>query len=188
MEETLTWNFERNPHMLITGRTGTGKTYLLNKMADYLSQVGVVSASFNKNGLAEILFLVQDEFKKRYEYIRKYCDGKSDATYSELGMKPYFVLVDELDPQLLKLEREDLFSYEYLLQIIKNIVLKGRAVGIFLIVVCQGNKTFLEPMEDNFTTRIFLGAVKGNGTIFVDGNTEKFQTELVTEDFFFTDH
>lgn len=186
-KEKLVWDFERNPHMLITGRTATGKTYLLKRMADYLSQVTRVSASFDKNKLAEVLFLAQEEFEGRYEYIREYCDGKFGATYSDLGMKPYFVMIDEWDSELLKLKNEDLFSYEYLLQIMKNIVLKGRAVGISLIVVREGSQPFSEPVEDNLTTRIFLGYSKGNGTIFVDGNTQKFQTELVTEDFFSPD-
>ncbi|HIB1875411.1 TPA: hypothetical protein ACWWCM_003004, partial [Enterococcus faecium] len=88
----------------------------------------------------------------------------------------------------LLLEKEAPLDYDCLLKIIKDIVLKGRVVGIFLIAVRQGSQSFLEPIEDNMVTRIFLGYPKGNGTIFVEGNTEKFQTELVTEDFFFEDH
>lgn len=188
-KENLIWHFERNPHMLISGRTATGKSYLLKRMADYLSQVGIVSASFDKDGndLAEILFLAQEEFEARYEYISEYSDGKSDATYSDLDIKPYFILVDELDSRLLQLEKEDPFSYRCLLEMIEDIVLKGRVVGIFLIAVRQGSQSFLEPIEDNMVTRIFLENPKGNGTIFVDENKEKFQTELVTEDFFFAD-
>lgn len=188
-KENLVWHFERNPHMLISGRTATGKSYLLKRMADYLSQVGIVSASFDKdeNDLAEILFLAQEEFEARYEYISEYSDGKSDATYSDLDIKPYFILVDELDSRLLQLEKEDSFSYRCLLEMIEDIVLKGRVVGIFLIAVRQGSQPFLESIEDNMVTRIFLENPKGNGTIFVDENKEKFQTELVTEDFFFAD-
>lgn len=193
-KENLVWYFERSPHMLISGRTATGKSYLLKRMADYLSQVylsqvGIVSASFDKdeNDLAEILFLAQEEFEARYEYISEYSDGKSDATYSDLDIKPYFILVDELDSRLLQLEKEDSFSYRCLLEMIEDIVLKGRVVGIFLIAVRQGSQPFLEPIEDNMVTRIFLENPKGNGTIFVDENKEKFQTELVTEDFFFAD-
>ncbi|EGP5709215.1 hypothetical protein ACNG34_002686 [Enterococcus faecium] len=187
-KENVVWHFERNPHMLITGRTATGKTYLLKRMADYLSQIGIVSASFDKYEFERSLYLIQEEFEERYEYIREYSDGKSGATYTDLVMRPYFVLIDELDTRLLLLEKEAPLAYDCLLKIIKDIVLKGRVVGIFLIAVRQGSQSFLEPIEDNMVTRIFLGYPKGNGTIFVDGDTKKFQTELVTEDFFFADH
>ncbi|HHB0720264.1 TPA: hypothetical protein ACOAUU_002626 [Enterococcus faecium] len=99
-----------------------------------------------------------------------------------------FVLIDELDSRLLLLEKENPLAYDYLLKIIKDIVLKGRVVGVFLIAVRKGSQSFLEPIEDNMVTRIFLENPKGNGTIFVDENKEKFQTELVTEDFFSADH
>lgn len=183
-KENLVWHFESNPHMLITGRTATGKTYLLKKMADYLSQVGIVSASFDKNEFAEILYLAQEKFQERYKYIREYSEGNSGATYSDLDMKPYFVMIDELDSGLLFLKNKDPLSYDCLLKIINDIVLKGREVGVFLIGVREGSQPFLEPIEDNMATRIFLGNPNGNGTIFLGGNQNKFQTELVTEDFF----
>jgi len=179
-KENLVWHFESNPHMLITGRTATGKTYLLKKMADYLSQVGIVSASFDKNEFAESLYLAQEEFEERYKYIREY----TGATYSDLDMKPYFVMIDELDSGLLFLKNKDSLAYDCLLKIIKDIVLKGRVVGVFLIAVREGSQPFLEPIEDNMVTRIFLENPKGYGTIFFGENKNKFQTELVTEDFF----
>lgn len=186
-KENLVWHFESSPHMLITGRTATGKTYLLKKMADYLSQVGIVSASFDKNEFAESLYLAQEEFEKRYKYIREYSEGNSGATYSDLDMKPYFVMIDELDSGLLFLKNKDPLAYDCLLKIIKDIVLKGREVGVFLIGVREGSQPFLEPIEDNMVTRIFLESPKGNGTIIFDENKNKFQTELVTEDFFSAD-
>ncbi|MGM0279516.1 MULTISPECIES: hypothetical protein [unclassified Enterococcus] len=183
-KENLVWHFESNPHMLITGRTATGKTYLLKKMADYLSQVGIVSASFDKNEFAESLYLAQEEFEERYKYIREYSEGNSGATYSDLDMKPYFVMIDELDSGLLFLKNKDSLAYDCLLKIIKDIVLKGRVVGVFLIAVREGSQPFLEPIEDNMVTRIFLENPKGYGTIFFDENKNKFQTDLITEDFF----
>lgn len=186
-KENLVWHFERNPHMLITGRTATGKTYLLKRMADYLSQVGTVSASFDKTEFEEILFSARKEMEDRFEYIKENRDKMFDVSYSDLDMKPYFVLIDELDSRLLLLEKENPLAYDYLLKIIKDIVLKGRVVGVFLIAVRQGGQPLLEHVEDNMVTRIFLGNPKGDGRIFVDGNTKKFQTELVTEDFFSAD-
>ncbi|HBM6989157.1 TPA: ATP-binding protein [Enterococcus faecium] len=186
-KENLVWYFNRNPHMLITGRTATGKTYLLKRMADYLSQVGIVSASFDKTEFEEILFSSRKEMEDRFEYIKENRSKMFDVSYSDLGMKPYFVLIDELDSRLLLLEKENPLAYNYLLLIIKDILLKGRVVGVFLIAVRQGKQPFLESIEDNMLTRIFLGDSKGNGTICFDGNTKKFQTELVTEDFFSVD-
>ncbi|HBL3458639.1 TPA: ATP-binding protein, partial [Enterococcus faecium] len=177
----------RNPHMLITGRTATGKTYLLKRMADYLSQVGIVSASFDKTEFEEILSSSRKEMEDRFEYIKENRFKMFDVSYSDLDMKPYFVLIDELDSRLLLLEKENPLAYNYLLLIIKDIVLKGRVVGVFFIAVRQGKQPLLESIEDNMLTRIFLGDSKGNGTICFDGNTKKFQTELVTEDFFSVD-
>ncbi|HAQ4691977.1 ATP-binding protein [Enterococcus faecium] len=186
-KENLVWYFNRNPHMLITGRTATGKTYLLKRMADYLSQVGIVSASFDKTEFEEILSSSRKEMEDRFEYIKENRFKMFDVSYSDLDMKPYFVLIDELDSRLLLLEKENPLAYNYLLLIIKDIVLKGRVVGVFFIAVRQGKQPLLESIEDNMLTRIFLGDSKGNGTICFDGNTKKFQTELVTEDFFSVD-
>ena len=187
-KENVIWHFERNPHMLIKGKTATGKTYLLKRMADYLSQIVIVSASFDKTEFVEILFSARKEMEDRFEYIKENRGKMFGVSYSDLNMNPYFVLIDELDSKLLLLEKENPLAYDYLLKIIKDIVLKGRVVGVFLIAVRQGGQPLLEHVEDNMVTRIFLGNPKGNGTIFVDGNTKKFQTELVTEDFFSTDH
>ncbi|MFS1261660.1 hypothetical protein ACFDDQ_16410, partial [Enterococcus lactis] len=96
-KENLVWYFERNPHMLITGRTATGKTFLLKRMTDYLSQVGTVSASFDKTEFEEILFSARKEMEDRFEYIKENRGKIFDVSYSDLDMKPYFVLIDELD-------------------------------------------------------------------------------------------
>ncbi|MDP8584609.1 AAA family ATPase [Listeria innocua] len=105
-KENVIWHFERNPHMLIKGKTATGKTYLLKRMADYLSQIGIVSASFDKTEFVEILFSARKEMEDRFEYIKENRGKMFGVSYSDLNMNPYFVLIDELDSKLLLLEKK----------------------------------------------------------------------------------
>ncbi|WP_153041841.1 hypothetical protein [Enterococcus faecium] len=88
---------------------------------------------------------------------------------------------------MLKLENEDQLSYDCLLKSIRNIELKGRSAGVFLILVRQGSQPLPDFLEDNLTTRVSLEKPKGIGSIFIDGKKKKFQAELVTENFFSPD-
>lgn len=169
------WNFNNNPHALIVGDTGEGKSvyvrYLLlslwknqhdidcidGKAIDYTlirSRFrNYISYQTNPDDIIKFVENFRDEMKERINYLRiKGIDNyKDDQT-----LKARFLLIDEL---LLMLKTFNKQQIEKLNLLITDVVLLGRAVGFFLIVTMQraDAKYLSGDLRDNFKFRIALG-------------------------------
>ncbi|MBF0714562.1 DUF2075 domain-containing protein [Gemella sp. GH3] len=194
----LYWNFRKEPHAIITGSTGSGKTYLLfyilkeilrkgydlriidPKRSD-LSQFEKVSnnlVAYNKEDIIQTIRDTVIEMEERYEYmLNQY--GNFGEDFEAYGMKPYFLIFDEQSAFMTTLDTKEKKEVDNLL---RNIILKGRQAGVNIIFTLQRPDTqFLDGViRDQLHLRIGLGKLSTDGYRMLFDKIERNFNELDT--------
>lgn len=178
----VNWGFDESPHMLLVGQTGTGKSTFLRsllvqfrkdwilKIVDgkyveftFLEDLGY-SVAVSKEEFLQYVDKAQSEVDERFKLMK----AKRKNNYRQLNMKPYFLLCDEfiflvesLDAKKGKGEKES--ERERLYRKLIDIALRGRAAGVFLILILQRPDASFIPtvIRDNLACKVVLG---GGGT------------------------
>jgi energy-coupling factor transporter ATP-binding protein EcfA2 len=172
----IEWKFDENPHALVIGETGSGKsTFMRNvliqfrndwdvkvidgKMVEFsfLSDYGFDVCSDDGNFLSYIES-VSDEVNRRFEIMK----SERVNDYRKMNWKPLFFVIDEfiyMIESIPKKEGKD-EPRERAYRMLRNIVLKGRAAGVNLILIMQRPDSNYVPtvIRDNLTCKIALGA------------------------------
>jgi DNA segregation ATPase FtsK/SpoIIIE-like protein len=101
-------------------------------------------------------------------------DYKAGKRYSDYGLTPEFVLFDEWAAFISSL---DFREFDEVIQILTQIVLKGRQSGVFLILAMQRpDAEYLKSaLRDNFMKRLAVGRLTSSGyrMVFGDENEKK---------------
>ena len=202
--EDVYWDFIHNPHLLIAGGTGGGKTVLLRSILNGLLRVGVVEILDPKQAdfvsldelsvlkdrvTYEVVDMINKiiEFKEnmeiRYATMRQL---KTDKKQKELGnfqeydLKPAFLVIDEFPSlrAMMSEDREMMSEAEKAIGALKQIILKGRQAGFFVIIATQNVKADDLPstFKDNIMTRISVGRLSqfSYEVIFGEENKNKY--------------
>ena len=174
-----------DPHLLVAGGIGGGKTVFLRSILNGLLRVGVVEildpkqSDFESYSQLDVLKdrveidLVQmmnkiKQFKEnmeiRYATMRQF---KKDRNEKELGnfqsydLKPAFLIIDEFPSfRASMLEQRELVpEAEIVMGALKQVILKGRQAGFFAIIATQNVKADDLPstLKDNIMTRVSVG-------------------------------
>lgn len=187
------WNFEKDPHLLIGGGTGGGKTFTILSLVLALLNIGEVEICDPKNsdlmdldgttvfegkiytGKAIIgcLRRANAEMLKRYKYMKEHPNRKMGENYRYYGLKPKFIVVDEWAAFMAEARNmEDGYKIEkeidnYLTQL----VLKARQAGIFMIVAMQrpDGEYIKTALRDNFMFRMSVGTLSSSGYTMIFG-------------------
>ncbi|MDQ0263821.1 putative transposon protein; DNA segregation ATPase [Streptococcus dysgalactiae] len=151
------WDYISEPHLLIGGGTGGGKTVVLMTLVLALAKLGFIDLCDPKNadlaGLKDVPVFKKKVFtskeaiikclkdnvsfmEERYEAIQNHPDYKIGKNFQDYGLKPKFIVIDEWAAFIAKIENNynlQSQAIEYLSQI----VLEGRQSGVFVIFTMQ---------------------------------------------------
>ncbi len=191
------WDYIAEPHLLIGGGTGGGKTVVLMTIVWALAKIGFVDLCDPKNadlaGLKSIpvfkgrVFTSKEDIiaclkdnvtfmEDRYEAIQNRPDYKIGKNFSAYGLKPKFIVIDEWAAFIAKIENDyhlQAEATEYLSQI----VLEGRQSGVFVIFAMQrpDGEYIKTALRDNFMKRLSVGHLEDTGynMMFGDANRNK---------------
>lgn len=188
--DDLVWNFRSNPHALLTGITGGGKTYVLYyiirnllsygadvkiidpKISDldftkkYLSENNVVNSVGNAiRLLRECSKIINNRnltFQNREDY-------KSGADYQHYGYNPIFIIFDEVTSFFASCDdkqKKEANSY------LQQIILCGRSAGVQLVISTQraDARVISGDIRDQLGLRLSLGQLSADGYVMTFGN------------------
>ncbi|MCO4478662.1 FtsK/SpoIIIE family protein [Streptococcus infantarius subsp. infantarius] len=191
------WDYIAEPHLLIGGGTGGGKTVVLMSIVWALAKVGFIDLCDPKNadlaGLKgvpvfhgrvfstkeEIIQCLKDNvtfMENRYQAIQNHPNYKIGKSFSDYGMKPKFIVIDEWAALMAKIDSDYRLQAE-VTEYLTQLVLEGRQSGVFIIFAMQrpDGEYIKTALRDNFMKRLSVGHLEDTGytMMFGDANRNK---------------
>jgi hypothetical protein len=193
LNDSYSWNFRKCPHALITGITGSGKTFLFAyfilvflkinanfrvvdpKRGDLYflrKYFGDDSVVYSKNHALRILRESCELIDERMEYMPKQKNYKWGEDYSYYNLSPFFIIFDEAAAFVALLSKKEKDEYDSYLS---KIVLEGRQAGVFMMFAMQRpDGDFIKTaLRDQLGLRIALGSNSNSGYKMVYGDVGK---------------
>lgn len=193
----VTWDYIEEPHLLIGGGTGGGKTVVLMTIIYALAKIGFVDICDPKNsdlaGLKKIpvfhgrVYTSKEDIiqcfkenvafmEKRYELMSRSPKFQAGKNFTHYDMTPKFILVDEWAALMAKIDRDYSLQSE-LMEYLSQLVLEGRQAGVFIIFAMQrpDGEFIKTALRDNFMKRLSVGHLESTGydMMFGDANKSK---------------
>ena len=174
----IEWDFDQYPHALIVGPTGTGKSTFMRNLLVQFPKSWTIKVADGKQvefwALADYGFDVAadvdgfrrmvDEAHNEVETRFRRLKAERKNNYVEIGLEPYFLVVDEaiylLEALSSKKDKETRISErERILGLLRDISLRGRAAGVQLIMIFQRPDSSFMPtvIRDNLMAKVCLG-------------------------------
>ncbi|WP_229089987.1 FtsK/SpoIIIE domain-containing protein [Streptococcus constellatus] len=192
------WDFNSDPHLLVAGGTGGGKTVFLSGLVLGLSKIGTVDICDPKRAdfvamsdlsafQGRVVFEISDIVQRfqdarvimmaRYDFMRsemKRLGHKDLKKYYEYGLEPYFFVCDEYQALMAMLD----FRQRGLVEdAIAQFLLLGRQAGCFGVLAMQkpSREDLGSKLQANINFRISVGRLDDGGyqTLFGDENRNK---------------
>ncbi|XZI24508.1 FtsK/SpoIIIE domain-containing protein (plasmid) [Clostridium perfringens] len=186
----ICWDFRQQPHALITGATGGGKTYVLyyiirnllsneneikiidpkNDVLSYLSNfIGKENVSSSVNQAIKILREASELINKRSEEFKQRSDYSIGKDWNDYGYKALFIIMDEVASLMASCDSKqskELNGY------LTEIILKGRSAGVMAVLTTQRADTEVisGKIRDNLGLRLSCGALSPDGLVMTFGN------------------
>lgn len=178
--KNLYWNPVDDPHLLVVGGTGGGKTVLLRTLIRALAKVGVTDIGdpkqadfvtmaeqkafegrifYNSEDIVAMVERAVDIMFARYAYIRKKRAENGDKDmkkYYEYDLEPYFLVCDEYNALCAML---DFQTRQRLDNVMSLFLLLGRQAGCFGILAMQkpAREDLSSKLQANINFRISVG-------------------------------
>lgn len=200
LSKVVSWSMTENPHMLIVGGTGGGKTVLLReilvgllkdcivyigdpKRADFvpLEDLEVLKGRvfFEKEDIAKMVADFKQTMNNRYDFMRAEMKKRGErdlGRFYEYGLKPTILMIDEWNALMASLNRNVKVGGQMIDDLLE-VILKGRQVGSYVILAMQ-KPTYDDlptKLRDNMMHHISMGRLSDNGyqMTFGDENANK---------------
>lgn len=192
LNNNLTWNILKQPHALIAGVTGGGKTtfifYLLlellkmksilyicdPKKSDLGSLKHILGDEFvatEPNHISRVIRQAKEEMDNRYKTYKDNPNNfKFGASFVDYKLSPIVVIFDEMGAFRAGADKK---VYAETMSNLTEIILKGREMGVFVILSTQQPNSNNIPTElrDNLSMRIALGNMGNEGYRMVFGES-----------------
>lgn len=209
LQQGLTINLAKNPHIILFGASGSGKTSTLFailaqllgsgtdvRIIDGKQEFSSLTTFYPKEkvvtDIADVLAMLDDilkELERRQKVMadavtRKQVFGLKGF---DIGLTPIVVMADEVGSIIAGLDNK---QKKQLINDLIQIVQKGRSVSIFLVFATQSPATTVLPQDirSQFSTRILLASASGdvqrmafNGMTATDGGVEKFTGYYISD-------
>ena len=181
--ENFYWDFDSDPHMIVAGGTGGGKTVLLRSLILGLSKIGVVDicdpkyadfvtmaelkafkgrVAFTTEDIIETFEKAHVEMMERYRIMnakRKELKQKELGKYYDYDMKPYFLVCDEFNALISVIKSGNYKQLERFDNALTQLILKGRQAGVNVILAMQkpSREDLSSKMQANMNMRLVVG-------------------------------
>lgn len=178
-------NVNDYPHFLISGSTGSGKSYFANELVvqaiikgweviicDLKRSYGLYKAfvdyCYELDDILLKLKSVESEMQSRMEKLQPYLDKNPRTLAVDIGYKPMLVVVEEFISLQASLDKK---QKEELERVVKNISVLARQSNIHLMIVLQsaGTENINSTIRSNLT-KILLGNAQSNILVSTFGN------------------
>lgn len=190
------WDFDSDPHLLVAGGTGGGKTVLLRTLILALAKIGVVDICDPKQAdfitmtdmkafEGRVAFSVDEiveQFEKafvvmmaRYKFMndeRKRLNHKDLKKYYDYGLEPYFLVCDEYNALMSMLDYK---QRERVDSAIGNLLLLGRQAGCFAVIAMQkpSREDLGSKLQANINMRLSVGRLDEAGYDIMFGEVNR---------------
>lgn len=178
--KNLYWNPIDDPHLLVCGGTGGGKTVLLRILIRAMAKVGVVDicdpkqadfvtmaeqkafegrVSYQVDEIVEMIERAVGIMFARYAYMRQKREENGDKDlkkFYEYGLEPYFLVCDEYNALCAML---DFQTRQCLDNAMGQFLLLGRQAGCFAVIAMQkpSREDLGSKLQANINFRISVG-------------------------------
>lgn len=178
--KNLYWNPIDDPHLLVCGGTGGGKTVLLRTLIRAMAKVGVTDIcdpkqadfvtmaeqnafegriSYQVNDIVEMIERAVGIMFARYAYMRQKREENGDKDlrkFYEYGLEPYFLVCDEYNALCAML---DFQTRQRLENAMGQFLLLGRQAGCFAVIAMQkpSREDLGSKLQANINFRISVG-------------------------------
>ncbi|GHU35642.1 transposase [Bacilli bacterium] len=201
--ETVFWDFGKEPHMMISGGTRGGKSVLLFTLILALIKFANLYICDPKHSdlsnlvkydvfkgqvyydTTDIVNCVINAWKvmnKRYEFMNADKNSRMGKDYSDYGMRPTFIVIDEVSALVAELSAlRGSTLYEDYETAIQQIAQKGGQAGVYLILSLQkaGAEAIPLAVRDQLMKRVTVGILSQYGYAHAFGqeaNNKEFKT------------
>lgn len=189
------WDFVKQPHLLIGGGTGGGKTVLLMILLYGLAPIADIEicdpkqsdlSSFSDVPIfqghvfitkEEIVTCLKDnveEMEERYRYMKNHPDFVAGMNFSQFSLRPKFIFFDEWAALMAKLEGNYQLQQQ-VNQYLTQLILEARQAGIFVIMAMQrpDGEYIKTSLRDQFMKRLSVGHLEDTGYTMMYGDANK---------------
>lgn len=189
------WDYVKQPHMLIGGGTGGGKTVLLMILLYGLAPIADIDicdpkqsdlSSFSdvpifqghvfttKEEIVDCLKNNVLEMEERYRYMKSQPNFVAGMNFSQFGLRPKFIFFDEWAALMAKLEGNYQLQQQ-VNQYLTQLILEARQAGIFVIMAMQrpDGEYIKTSLRDQFMKRLSVGHLEDTGYTMMYGDANK---------------
>lgn len=197
LNNNIKWNVLKQPHLLLAGVTGSGKTTFLNYLIIEMKKMNstIYICDPKRSDLSSIKHYWGDEFvasetnmiarmtrKVKEEMMDRFIKYKENPanfvygySYVDYGLKPIFLIFDELGAFRASADKK---IFTEAMDNLTEIILKGREMGVFCVLSTQQPNANNIPTElrDNLSVRLAMGNMSSEAYKMVFGDIADLET------------
>lgn len=167
-------------HMLVSGRTGSGKSYFVEGLLLQLAMSGcnVISiadpkhadltvigrllhcdVASDRDGIFNQLISFHESMLRRQNVVENQLQYSINKTAADMDLPQHFLVIDEFADLQAQLKLYEKKRRDQIMSALQSVIFKGRQLGYFVIIVMQKTDSTILPtsIRDNLGFKVVLG-------------------------------